>query len=106
MRAIPGRDGLPLKYIISSNDLPDIKPNKDFLDDCINNVTLMGEAFTIDAADVDYIISKQVRIEVPVDGHTVRKYSFVIHTVDLALWGAIHFSIIKIIRYLDNSKSI
>ena len=56
MRAIPGRDGVPLKYIIRSNDLPDLTPNKDFLDDYINNATLMGEAFTIDAAEVHTFI--------------------------------------------------
>ena len=33
LRAIPGRDGVPLKYIIRANDLPDLIPNKDFLDD-------------------------------------------------------------------------
>ena len=52
VRAIPGRDGVPLKYIIRSNDIPDLTPNKDFLDDCVNNATLMGEAFTIDAEEV------------------------------------------------------
>ena len=33
---------------------------------------------------IDDMSSKQVRTEVPVDGHTVRKYSFVSRTVDLA----------------------
>ena len=31
---------------------------------------------------IDYMSSKQVRIEVPVDGQTVSKYSFVSRTVD------------------------
>ena len=56
MRAIPGRDGVPLKYIIRENDLPDHTPNKDFLDDYVNNATLMGELFTIDEAEVHTLI--------------------------------------------------
>ena len=52
VRAIPGRDGVPLKYIIRENNLPDLTPNKEFFDDFVNNATLMGEAFTIDAVEV------------------------------------------------------
>ena len=48
LREIPGRDGVPLKFI-RANDLPDLTPNKDFLDDYVNNATLTDEAFTIDA---------------------------------------------------------
>ena len=51
MREISGRDGVPLKYIIRENDLPDLRPNKDFLDDYVNNANLMGEAFTIDVSE-------------------------------------------------------
>ena len=35
-------------------------------------------------ARIDDMSSKQIRTEVPVDGRTVRKYSFVSHTVDSA----------------------
>ena len=56
MRAIPGRDSVPSKYIIRANDLLDHTPNKDFLDDYVNNTTLMGESFTIDAAEVHTFI--------------------------------------------------
>ena len=56
LRDIPGRDGVSLKYVIRSNDLPYITPNKDFLDGYINNSTLIGEAFTIDAAEVHTFI--------------------------------------------------
>ena len=52
MRSIPGRDGVPFKYIIRANDLPDLTSNKDFLDNYVNNATLMGEAFTIDASEL------------------------------------------------------
>ena len=58
--AIPGRDGVPLKYIIRANDLPDITPNKDFLDDYVKNATLMGESFTIDAAEVHTFIANLI----------------------------------------------
>ena len=56
MREIPRRDGVPLKYIIRANDLPDLIPNKDFLDDYVNNANLMGEAFTIDASEAHTFI--------------------------------------------------
>ena len=56
MREISGRDGVPFKYIIRANDLPYLTPKKDFLDDYVNNSTLMGEAFTINAAEVNTLI--------------------------------------------------
>ena len=56
VRSIPLRDGIPLKYIIRENDLPDLTPNKDFIDEYVNNATLMGEAFTIDSAEVHTFI--------------------------------------------------
>ena len=56
MREIPGRDGVPLKYMIWANDLPYLTPNKDFLDNYVNNSTLMGEAFTINAAELHTFI--------------------------------------------------
>ena len=52
MRAIPGRDSVPLKYIIRENYLPDLIQNKNFLDDYVNKTTLIGEEFSIDAAEV------------------------------------------------------
>ena len=55
-REIPGRDGIPLTYIIRANDRPDLTPNKDFFYDYVNNATLMGVAFTIDAAEVHSFI--------------------------------------------------
>ena len=36
VRAITGRDGVPLKYIIGENYLPYLTPNKDFLDNYLN----------------------------------------------------------------------
>ena len=54
--AIPGRGGVTLKCIIRENDLTDLTPNKDFIDDYVNNATLMGEAFTIDASELHIFI--------------------------------------------------
>ena len=51
MRAVPGRDDAPLKYIIRENDLPDHTPGKEFFYDYVKNTTLMGESFTINAAE-------------------------------------------------------
>ena len=53
---IPGRYGVPLKYIIRENYLPDLTPNKNFLDEYVNNATLIVEAFTIDATEVHTFI--------------------------------------------------
>jgi hypothetical protein len=52
LRTIPGRDGIPLRYICRENEAPDPTPNADFLDDYVSMALLNGEAFTIDAADV------------------------------------------------------
>ena len=60
----------------------------------------------MDKLDIDDMSSKHVHTEVPVDGQTVRIYSFVSRTVDSSLRGTSHFFIIKIIRQLDNNKSI
>ena len=52
MREIAGRDGVPLKYIIRANYLPDLIPKKNFLEDYVNKKNLIGEEFSIDAAEV------------------------------------------------------
>ena len=56
VRAIPGRDGVPLKYIIRDNDFSNLTPNKDLRDDNVNNSSLQGGSFTIDAAEVHTFI--------------------------------------------------
>ena len=50
VREIPGRDGVPLKYIIRENNFSNLTPNKDLLYDYVNNTRLQGKSFTIDAA--------------------------------------------------------
>jgi hypothetical protein len=56
LRAIPGRDGIPLLYITRKNDLPDPTPNPNFLDDYVMNANLTGQSFSIDAATVHTLI--------------------------------------------------
>lgn len=56
LRAIPGRDGVPLKYICRDNEEPDGTPKTDFLDEYVNMAPLEGEAFTIDSAQVHTFI--------------------------------------------------
>jgi hypothetical protein len=54
LRSIPGRNGVPLSYIVRDNDNP-IVPlpfNQDFLDDYIQCAPLNGIAFVIDAQEV------------------------------------------------------
>jgi hypothetical protein len=52
LRSIPGRDGVPLKYICRTSEEADPTPNVDFLDDYVSMAPLHGEACAIDAADV------------------------------------------------------
>ena len=52
LRSIPGRNGIPLQYVIRENEQADPTPNDDFLDDYIKNAPLVGEAFIIDANEV------------------------------------------------------
>ena len=52
----PGQDGVPIKYICHSNDLPDPTPQPDFLDEYVNMAPLTGEAFVIDTATVHTLI--------------------------------------------------
>jgi hypothetical protein len=52
LRSIPGKDGVPLKYVCRENDMPDPTPHADFLDDYIAMAPLVGEAYVVDAAEV------------------------------------------------------
>ena len=60
MRAVPGRDDAPLKYIIRANDLPDHTPGKEFFYDYVKNATLMGESFTINAEELHTLVVKLI----------------------------------------------
>ena len=56
LRALPGCDGVPLKYIFRENDTPNPAPNSDFLDDYINMSPLTGEAYGIDSSQLHTFI--------------------------------------------------
>ena len=58
LRSIPGRNGIPLSYVIRDNDNAIIDPNVNMFDDYINRAPLNGEAFDIDSAEVHtYIVN-------------------------------------------------
>ena len=52
IRAIPGRDGIPLKYICREKDEPDLTTNEDVLDDYIARAPLEGDSYVIDSVQV------------------------------------------------------
>ena len=52
IRAIPGRDGVPLKYICRDKDGADPTPNEDFLDDYVAMAPLFGNSYAIDSVQV------------------------------------------------------
>ena len=60
LRCIPGRDGIPLNYVIRDNQDAIHGNHVDFLDDYVDAARLEGEAFTIDAADVHTIIANLI----------------------------------------------
>ncbi len=58
LRLIPGRDGVPLNYVIRDNEQPDPTPHANFIDDYVSMAPLNGEAYVTDTATVHTLISK------------------------------------------------
>jgi hypothetical protein len=52
IRSIPGRDGVPLKYVCRDDDNPDPTPHEDFLDDYVAMAPLFGDSYAIDSVQV------------------------------------------------------
>jgi hypothetical protein len=53
LRSIPGRDGIPLKYICREKDEADVNAaNDDFLDDYVASAPLVGNSYAIDTVQV------------------------------------------------------
>ena len=52
LRAIPGRDGVHLKYVCCDKDEADEMPNDDFLDDYVAMAPLAGDSYAIDSVQV------------------------------------------------------
>ena len=50
LRAIPGRNGVPLLYVIRENDAAVLNVNADMLQDCIDRAPLTGDVFQSDAS--------------------------------------------------------
>lgn len=59
LKAIPGRNGVPLSYVCRENQQPlPHNPNIDYLENYINQAPLHGDAYIIDAAEVHtYLIN-------------------------------------------------
>lgn len=48
LRNLPGRDGIPLSYVIRPNDLPDPTPRNDFLEEYVYASIHQGDAYRMD----------------------------------------------------------
>ena len=58
LRSIPGRNGIPLSYVVRRDDNPTAIPDVTLLDEYINGADLTNEAFKVDAAEVHtYIVN-------------------------------------------------
>jgi hypothetical protein len=60
LHKIPGRDGVPLSYIIRAHDAPDLTPHVDFLEEYVASALLTGDAYRIDSARVATIIQSLI----------------------------------------------
>ena len=58
LRSIPGRNGIPLSYVIRSSPLPDLTLNKDFMDDYVAMADLTGAALEVDRTEVHMYLVK------------------------------------------------
>ena len=57
---LPGRNGVPLKYVVRDNDLPDPTPNADFLQEYVNMAPLQGDGYIEDAKSVLTLLNKYI----------------------------------------------
>ena len=60
IRTMPGRDGIPLKYVCREKDEPDDTLNDDFLDDYIAMAPLNGDSYAIDTMQVHTFLANFV----------------------------------------------
>ena len=56
LRELPGRNGVPLSYVLRDHVQPDRIPRLDFIDEYVHNAPLHDEAFTIDNKRVATLI--------------------------------------------------
>ena len=62
LRMIPGRNGVPLKYVCRQDDAPDATPQPDFLDEYVNNAPLAGNAYAIDNRQVYIFLTNLINL--------------------------------------------
>ena len=55
---IPGRNGVPLKYVVRDNENPDPTPHQDFLEEYVRMAPLNGDAFNEDSKEVLGLLNK------------------------------------------------
>ena len=60
LNTMPGRDGVPLSYIVRDNDNPDHTPNINFLDDYVMMAALTGSSYKIDSTKVHAFIQTRI----------------------------------------------
>lgn len=60
LRAIPGRDRIPLSYVVRENDEPSYAPQQDFLEEYVLTAPLVGDAFEIDTSEVRTYLMKYI----------------------------------------------
>ena len=60
LRTQPGRNGVPLNYIVRDNDLPLHCVNANFLDNYVDAASLRGTAFIMDSQKVHTIIARLI----------------------------------------------
>ena len=58
IRLIPGRDGVPLSYVIRDNAEPDPTPQEDYLDEYVNMALLGGSTYINDNQKVFVLLNK------------------------------------------------
>ena len=58
LRVIPGRDGVPLKYICRDNEVADPIAHTDFIENYVSMAALSGATFAVDSAELHtYIVN-------------------------------------------------
>lgn len=60
LKAIPGRDRIPLSYVVRENEEPDYTPKQDFLEEYVLTAPLIGDAFEIDTSEVRTYLMKYI----------------------------------------------
>ena len=58
LRSIPGQDGVPLSYVVRTNDVPDPTPRPNFIDEYVAMAPLVGDSFIADSKEVHTYLVK------------------------------------------------